>query len=161
MKKKYDIFRFQSKLGDNYLLEGDYDDDGNCIGWELYNINYREVTEKAIPMMTSKTHSFKELKHYVKKHRTYDVFNYYNIIAWILLLLMWVSIFARIKWKSFDTDFGHGMYFGIFTGYFVITLTFTIISYKNNKSHRLYIRERYDYLFEKWEEKYDKMGNTK
>ncbi len=161
MKKKYDIFRFQCRLGDNYWLEGDYDDDGNCIGWELYNINYREVTEKTVPIMTSETHTFEELKQYVKKHRTYNMLDYYNSVSTIILILLLVNVNIRMIWENFNTDFVHGMYYGMYTVWLVIILMFIVISYRNNKSHRLYIRGRYDYLFEKWEEKYDKMGNTK
>lgn len=160
---EYRLIDLQYELGDKYWLQACYDNN-KYIGWELYNTNIYNIREDTKPIMTSETHTFQELKKYVTSHRTYTMFDYYNRILWTTELLLWVNLIIRSIWKQLNTDMMQGIFYGSFIVWFFDCIIYCVLSYRNSKHHRMYMREKYEHDFRIREDEYkeyEQMGDNK
>lgn len=149
------LVRLDYNLGDNYFIDIIDFDGYNVISWALYMDNIRHINDNSIPIMTSDTHTDKDLIRYVKKHRKYDIFHIINSVSWILIILMWISILMRNILSDDFSKYIQGIWLGLFIAWGVVIITYLITDLKNHKSETLYRKEKLDRKLVDWENKYN------
>lgn len=156
LKNEYKIRRW---LGDRYLLNTEITfkkDKTKIEKWKLFRVypGWMEDNSKAI--MTSETHTDKELMKFAKKHRKYDLSMLDNItfiiIAWLNLVLVIFNIFIKNKYLA-------GFYWGINFLIIITSIVKLIFIEKNSKVTNLEFKERMDIFLKKENIKDERKNN--
>lgn len=148
------LVRLDYNLGDNYFIDIT-DFDGHKVSWALYMDNIRCINDESTPIMTSDTHTDKDLIRYVKKHRQFNTFHIITMISWILIILMWISVLMRTILNNDFSKYIQGIWLGLFIAWGLVVITYLITDLKNSKSEALYRKERLDKKLNDWENKYN------
>lgn len=148
------LVRLDYNLGDNYFIDIT-DFDGHKVTWALYMDNVRYINSESTPIMTSDTHTDKDLIRYVKTHRVFDTSYVINAISWILIVSMWISVLMRTILNNGFSKYIQGIWLGLFIAWVAAVITYLIIDLKNNKSEALYHKEKLDKKLKNWENKYN------
>lgn len=148
------LVRLDYNLGDNYFIDIT-DFDGHKVTWALYMDNVRYINSESTPIMTSDTHTDKDLIRYVKTHRVFDTSYVINAISWILIVSMWISTLMRNILNHDFSKYIQGIWLGLFTAWGVVIITYLITDLKNHKSETLYCKEKLDKKLNDWENKYN------
>ena len=148
------LLRLDYNLGDNYFINIT-DFDGDNASWALYTDNVRYINNESKPIMTSDTHTDEDLIKYVKTHRVFDTFYTINLISWVLIALMWISVLMRTILNNDFSKYIQGIWLGLFIAWGVVVITYLITDLKNSKSEALYRKERLDKKLNDWEQKYN------
>lgn len=141
-------------LGDNYFINIT-DFDGYKVSWSLYMDNFRHINNESTPIMTSDTHTDKDLIRYVKRHRVFGTSYIISTISWVLIVLMWISVLMRTILNNDFSRYIQGIWLGLCIALGVVVITYLIIDLKNNKSEALYHKEKLDKKLKNWENKYN------
>lgn len=148
------LVRLDYNLGDNYFIDIT-DFNGHKVSWSLYMDNIRYINNDSTPIMTSDTHTDKDLIRYVKTHRVFDTSYIINVISWILIVLMWISILMGNILNHDFSKYIQGIWLGLFTAWDVVIVIYLITYLKNSKSETLYRKEKLDKKLKNWENKYN------
>ena len=148
------LVRLDYNLGDNYFINIT-DFDGDNASWALYMDNVRYINNESKPIMTSDIHTDEDLIRYVKKHRVFNTFYTINVIYWVLIVLMWISVLMRTILNNGFSKYIQGIWLGLFIAWGVVVITYLIVDLKNNKSEALYHKEKLDKKLKNWENKYN------
>lgn len=130
MKKETKI---RKMLGNDYHLSivGN-----NC--WKLFR-KYKDwdlyISEENETIMTSETHTEKELYKFAKKNRKYDIENANNsiniIVAWLCCIVIIINVFIKIEWLRY---FIWGIDF-----YIIINCIYRLILMEHN--HKVFMNQ--------------------
>ena len=148
------LVRLDYNLGDNYFIDIT-DFDGHKVSWSLYIDNFRYINNDSTPIMTSDTHTDEDLIKYVKTHRVFNTFYTINVISWVLIVLMWISVLMRTILNNDFSKYIQGVWLGLFIAWGVVVITYLITDLKNSKSETLYRKEKLDKKLNDWEQKHN------
>ena len=133
MKNK-DEWKIRRWLGDRYHLNTEitFEEDKTKVeSWKLFRVYPGWMKDNSDAIMTSETHTDKELFEFAKKYRKYDLSivggNTMAIVAWLNLILVFFN--ALLFRKVFIRGFIYGIDFTII----VVSLAKIIYLKKNEK----------------------------
>ena len=92
-----DEYKIRKWLGDRYHLNTEItfkEDKTKIEKWKLFRVYPNWMTDGSEPIMTSKTHTDKELIEFAKKHRKYDLSIIDNIVFLALSYLNGIYLLA-------------------------------------------------------------------
>ena len=148
------LVRLDYNLGDDYFINIT-DFDGDNASWALYMDNARHINNDSTPIMTSDTHTDEDLIKYVKTHRVFNTFYTINVISWVLIVLMWISVLMRTILNNDFSKYIQGIWLGLFTAWSVVIIIYLINYLKNSESQTLYHKEKLDKKLNDWEQKHN------
>lgn len=160
MKSK-DEYKVRRWLGDRYHLNVEItflEDKTKIESWKLFRVYPGWMKDNSGAIMTSETHTDKDLMKFAKKHRKYDLSLLDNmtfvVIAYLNLALVILNAWIRNKYL---VGFTYGIEFVI-----IITciIKFIFIE-KNSKVSALEFKERVDIILKKENIKDERKNDTR
>lgn len=131
-------FKIRRMLGENYFLHSD--NEGNWKLFRWYENKDLYFSEHNKPIMTSETHTEKELFKYAKKNRVYDFERLHLFkgvcIAWLVFL------FCIIKNIFLNNSFTNGIWLGLTIYLWIDLVLNTITGNHNHKMKMNYLKEK-------------------
>lgn len=160
MKSK-DESKIRKWLGDRYHLNTEItflEDKTKIVSWKLFRVYPGWLEDNSEAIMTSETHTDKELMNFAKKHRKYDLSMVDNmtfiVIAHFNFILVILSFLIGSKCML---GFTYGINFVII----VTCIIKDIFINKNSKVSKLEFKERVDILLKKENIKDERKNDTR
>lgn len=158
MKDEYKIRKW---LGDRYHLNTEItfkEDKTKIESWKLFRVYPSWMTDGSEAIMTSETHTDKELMNFAKKHRKYDLSMVDNmtfiVIAHFNFILVILSFFLGSKCLL-------GFSIGIDFVIIITCIIKDIFINKNSKVSKLEFKERVDMFLKKENIKDEQENDTR
>lgn len=156
-----DEYKIRKWLGDRYHLNPEItfkEDKTKIEKWKLFRVYPNWMTDGSEPIMTSETHTDKDLMKFAKKHRKYDLSMVDNktfiVIAHFNFILVILSFLLGSKCLL---GFTYGINFVII----VTCIIKDIFINKNSKVIKLEFKERVDIFLKKENIKDERKNDTR
>ena len=148
MKSK-DEYKIRRWLGDRYLLNTEItfkEDKTKIESWKLFRVYPGWMKDNSEAIMTSETHTDKDLMKFAKKHRKYDLS---MVEDKIFIIISWTNVAFSILNAYFHSTFIRGFNWGIILCLFIILITKMIFMIYNEKIEDKEFEEKMKLLEEK------------
>lgn len=160
MKSK-DEYKIRRWLGDRYHLNTEVtflEDKTKIESWKLFRVYPNWMTDGSEPIMTSETHTDKELFEFAKKHRKYDLSIIDNIVFLALSHLNMALLISNFWFMSKEINyFASGINFVII----ITCIVKDIFINKNSKVSKLEFKEKIDIFLKKENIKDERKNDTR
>lgn len=156
LKNEYKIRRW---LGDRYHLNTEItfkEDKTKIEKWKLFRVYPGWMEDNSGAIMTSETHTDKELMKFAKKYRKYDLSMVDNTI---FIIISYLNIFTIILNIWIKNKYLAGFYWGINFLIIITSIVKLIFIEKNSKVTKLEFKERMDIFLKKENIKDERKNN--
>lgn len=150
---KNDIWKIRRILGDKYHLYQEFD--GINEKWKLFRKHDGWLTDNSEPIMTSDTHTEKELLKFTKKHREYGVTEFYFMMLpmpFIALALCFINL-------EFQNEYLRGIIAGMNIYTIFVAGVDMFVTNRNYKVFKLQQKEDILKIKERLEKKYGNLNS--
>lgn len=155
MKDEYKIRRW---LDNRYHLNTEKtfkEDKFEIESWKLFQVHPNWMTDGSKPIMTSETHTDKELMKFAKKNKIYNL----NISqSFVLVIIAWINVLISIINSIFlSSTFIRGFMYGINFVIFISSIINSILLSHNRKINDKEFKEKMKFLEENYKKRILKM----
>lgn len=156
-----DEYKVRRWLGDRYHLNTEItfkEDKTKIEKWKLFRVYPGWTEDNSGAIMTSETHTDKELMKFAKKHRKYDLSMVDNTI---FIIISYLNIFTIILNVWIKNKYLAGFYWGINFLIIITSIVKLIFIEKNSKVTKLEFKERVNIFLKKENIKDERKNDTR